>query len=124
MSLIFYAIAIVQLEDEIKFTDKYKSNICLPDSTHTVSPTQNCYINGWGFTDAAGKKRPDMLQSSMLKLIPRPTCNLKEAYNGRIRKGELCAANARDTSISCSKDKGGDQGSSVVCRTNGKVVMN
>ena len=112
------------MEDEIKFTDKDKSNICLPDRAHTVGPTQNCYINGWGFTDAAGKKRPDVLQSSMLKLISRATCNLKEAYNGHIRNGELCAANVRDTSISCNKDKGGDEGSSVVCRTNGKTVLN
>ena len=63
-------------------------------------------VTGWGFTEEFGKKYK-RLQQAELPWQQQKTCNLKQAYNGKVLSTMLCGGERMGGPDACDGDSGG-----------------
>ncbi|XP_023418167.2 transmembrane protease serine 11C-like [Cavia porcellus] len=87
----------------------YSSNIrraCLPEAAYKFPPNSDVVVTGWGTLKSDGTS-PNVLQKGLVKIIDNKTCNSKEAYDGAVTAGMLCAGFLKGRVDACQGDSGG-----------------
>ncbi len=80
--------------------------IPLAQGGEELQPCQKLEVTGWGRTAELGVAAT-ILQKGEVPLVDNATCNAKDAYNGAIKPGMMCAG-YRDGGVdSCQGDSGG-----------------
>jgi len=79
--------------------------IPLVPATTVVPVGQPLEVSGWGKTETASTSA-DLLKATV-PYVDTSTCNEKEAYDGRIKPGMLCAGRREGGADSCNGDSGG-----------------
>jgi secreted trypsin-like serine protease len=64
------------------------------------------FVSGWGQTREGGANS-DVLRHVGVQVVPRVTCNAREAYNGAIKKSMFCAGFQEGNKDACQGDSGG-----------------
>ncbi|KFW78474.1 Hepatocyte growth factor activator, partial [Manacus vitellinus] len=81
--------------------------ICLPES-NTVFPDQlKCQISGWGHKHENITGYSDVLQESLVPLIPEEKCRSPEIYGTELTENMFCAGYFDSKSDACQGDSGG-----------------
>jgi secreted trypsin-like serine protease len=62
---------------------------------------------GWGNTSPTGSAFPALAQEVGVPLVSNEVCNAKDAYNGEITAGMMCAGFSAGGKDSCQGDSGG-----------------
>ncbi len=80
--------------------------IPLAQATQELKPCQLLEVTGWGRTGEGGPAS-ESLQKGEVPYVENATCNVKEAYDGKVESGMMCAG-FRDGGVdSCQGDSGG-----------------
>lgn len=102
-------IALMQVNEEIKFTD-YIQPICILPPSQTTNlenePHHVCIAIGWGTLEHDTNRRPDELHQVRLPLVNKKACiKSYQRYYSKIRNFHICSgATGKDT---CQGDSGG-----------------
>ncbi|NXS52762.1 ACRO protein, partial [Brachypteracias leptosomus] len=80
---------------------------CVPDASLRVSELSNCYVSGWGSTEARAVRTTDVLQEAKVQLIDVQLCNSSRWYRGVIHSHNLCAGYPQGGIDTCQGDSGG-----------------
>uniref|UniRef100_A0A8B9PHZ0 HGF activator n=1 Tax=Apteryx owenii TaxID=8824 RepID=A0A8B9PHZ0_APTOW len=81
--------------------------ICLPES-NTVFPEQSkCQISGWGHKHENISDYSDVLQETLIPIIPEEKCRSPEVYGTEISENMFCAGYFDSKSDACQGDSGG-----------------
>ncbi|NWH97416.1 HGFA factor, partial [Tichodroma muraria] len=81
--------------------------ICLPES-NTVFPDQlKCQISGWGHKHENVSGYSDVLQETLVPLIPEEKCRSPEIYGTELTENMFCAGYFDSKSDACQGDSGG-----------------
>ncbi|XP_068870646.1 hepatocyte growth factor activator isoform X2 [Aphelocoma coerulescens] len=81
--------------------------ICLPESD-TIFPDQlKCQISGWGHKHENISGYSDVLQETLVPLIPEEKCRSPEIYGTEITENMFCAGYFDSKSDACQGDSGG-----------------
>ena len=93
--------------------------VCLP-ATHVageqpgpgiqtiVNGTGNCFVAGWGLTDADDpNSSAPKLQEVAVEILNSTTCNATDSYNGTLFSSMFCAGSFSGGFDSCQGDSGG-----------------
>jgi trypsin len=84
-----------------------------------LKPCQLLEITGWGAIKEGHQVGSETLQKAEVPLVDNDTCNAKDAYNGAIKPGMMCAG-YRDGGIDACQ---GDSGGPLVLRGNDGPVL-
>ncbi|KAM6136046.1 LOW QUALITY PROTEIN: hepatocyte growth factor activator [Phoenicopterus ruber ruber] len=88
--------------------------ICLPEN-NTVFPDQfKCQISGWGHRHENISGYSDVLQETLVPIIPEEKCRSPEIYGTEISENMFCAGYFDSKSDACQGDSGGP----LACETN------
>ncbi|NXS62482.1 ACRO protein, partial [Brachypteracias leptosomus] len=87
---------------------------CVPDASLRVSELSNCYVSGWGSTEARAGRSPDVLQEARVNLLNVHLCNSTHWYRGAVHPHNLCAGYPQGGIDTCQGDSGGP----LMCRDN------
>ncbi|XP_039236864.1 acrosin-like [Pipra filicauda] len=79
---------------------------CLPGPTVKVSAL-NCYVAGWGATEAKTVAQASVLKEAKVLLIDTQLCNSTDWYGGRIQDDNVCAGQPEGGMNTCQGDSGG-----------------
>ncbi|NXC59602.1 HGFA factor, partial [Aleadryas rufinucha] len=92
--------------------------ICLPES-NTVFPDQlKCQISGWGHKHENISGYSDVLQETLVPLIPEEKCRSPEIYGTELTENMFCAGYFDSKSDACQVMLGGDSGGPLACEEN------
>jgi secreted trypsin-like serine protease len=81
--------------------------IPLAQGGEALRPCEMLEVTGWGAIKEDGTAAATILQKAEVPLVDNATCNAKDAYNGAVKAGMMCAG-YRDGGIdSCQGDSGG-----------------
>ena len=82
--------------------------IPLAQPTQEIKPCELLEVTGWGRT-SEGEDKPasETLQKGEVPYIENATCNAKDAYDGAIKPGMMCAGFREGGVDSCQGDSGG-----------------
>uniref|UniRef100_A0A8C9UHR5 HGF activator n=1 Tax=Serinus canaria TaxID=9135 RepID=A0A8C9UHR5_SERCA len=81
--------------------------ICLPES-NTLFPDQlKCQISGWGHKHENISGYSDVLQETLVPLIPEEKCRSPEIYGTELTENMFCAGYFDSKSDACQGDSGG-----------------
>ncbi len=81
--------------------------IPLAQGGEDLLPCQKLEVTGWGTIKEEGTEAATILQKAEVPLVDNATCNAKDAYDGAVKPGMMCAG-YRDGGIdSCQGDSGG-----------------
>ncbi|XP_048797381.1 hepatocyte growth factor activator isoform X1 [Lagopus muta] len=81
--------------------------ICLPES-NTIFPDQfKCQISGWGHKHENITGYSDVLQETLVPIIPEEKCRSPEIYGTEISENMFCAGYLDSKSDACQGDSGG-----------------
>ncbi|XP_069084289.1 ovochymase-1 isoform X2 [Pleurodeles waltl] len=91
------------------------SIVCLPEKNEQPSLTSECFVTGWGLTNATGNAFSTVLQQASVSLISNEECILY--WDVDVNPINICT---RKPGSSCMGDSGGP----LICKSNGfyKVV--
>ncbi|KAF4796499.1 HGF activator [Turdus rufiventris] len=81
--------------------------ICLPDSNTTFSNQFKCQISGWGHKHENISGYSDVLQETLVPLIPEEKCRSPEIYGTELTENMFCAGYFDSKSDACQGDSGG-----------------
>ncbi|NXC43771.1 ACRO protein, partial [Penelope pileata] len=104
-------IALLELAQPARCSN-YIQLACVPDTTLRVSELTECYISGWGVTQARSAATPNVLQEAKVQLIDVSTCNGSRWYAGAILSHNICAGYPQGGIDTCQGDSGGP----LVCK--------
>jgi secreted trypsin-like serine protease len=89
---------------------KYASTgdiIPLAQPGQQIKPCEFLEVTGWGQTAERNEAASEVLQKGEVPYVDNATCNAKDAYDGQIKPGMICAG-FRDGGVdSCQGDSGG-----------------
>ncbi|XP_014809367.1 PREDICTED: acrosin-like [Calidris pugnax] len=86
-------IALLELDHPVQCS-YYVQLACVPDASLRVSELKNCYVSGWGSTNARSSRQPDVLQEAPVHLLDTHLCNSSRWYAGAVHSNNLCAGYA------------------------------
>ncbi|XP_032530618.1 acrosin-like [Chiroxiphia lanceolata] len=98
-------IALVELTKPFECTPSIQL-ACLPGPTVKVSPL-NCYVAGWGDTEAKTVAQARPLKEAKVHLIDTQLCNSSDWYGGIVEADNVCAGHAKGGMNTCQGDSGG-----------------
>ncbi|XP_045513880.1 serine protease snake-like isoform X2 [Pieris brassicae] len=107
----YFDIAIIELMDQVKFSDLIQP-ACLWTASNIGTLGKEATITGWGVTETAGKTTSPELQAVLLDFIDSNDCDrLLMKYRSRQWHGldahQLCAGKLAGGADSCKGDSGG-----------------
>ncbi|XP_065603643.1 acrosin-like [Cyrtonyx montezumae] len=109
-------IALLELDLPVWCSD-YIQLACVPDASLHVDELTECYISGWGVTQARSAQpaqTAEILQEARVQLIDIQRCNSSRWYGGAVHPHNLCAGYPQGGIDTCQGDSGGP----LVCRDN------
>ncbi|XP_014813955.1 PREDICTED: acrosin-like isoform X2 [Calidris pugnax] len=106
-------IALLELDHPVQCS-YYVQLACVPDASLRVSELKNCYVSGWGSTNARSSRQPDVLQEAPVHLLDTHLCNSSRWYAGAVHSNNLCAGYAYGLIDTCQGDSGGP----LMCKDN------
>ncbi|NXN94630.1 ACRO protein, partial [Rhinopomastus cyanomelas] len=104
-------IALLELDQPV-LCGYYVQQACVPDASLHLAQLGNCYVSGWGSTNARSGNSPLLLQEAQVYLIDLNTCNSSQWYQGALHSHNLCAGYPQGGIDTCQGDSGGP----LVCR--------
>ncbi len=81
--------------------------IPLAQGGEELKPCQKLEVTGWGTIKEGGTEAVTILQKAEVPLVDNATCNAKDAYDGKIKAGMMCAGYREGGIDSCQGDSGG-----------------
>ncbi|XP_034723549.1 transmembrane protease serine 5 isoform X2 [Etheostoma cragini] len=99
-------IALMKLRTPLNFSDTIRP-VCLPQYDYDLPGGTQCWISGWGYTQADGVHSPDTLKEAPVPIISTKKCNSSCMYNGEITPRMLCAGYTEGKVDACQGDSGG-----------------
>ena len=81
--------------------------IPLAQGGEALPPCQMLEVTGWGAIKEEGTAAATILQKAEVPLVDNATCNAKDAYDGAIKPGMMCAGYREGGIDSCQGDSGG-----------------
>ncbi|XP_017583191.1 hepatocyte growth factor activator isoform X2 [Corvus cornix cornix] len=81
--------------------------ICLPESDTIFPDLLKCQISGWGHKHENISGYSDVLQETLVPLIPEEKCRSSEIYGTEITENMFCAGYFDSKSDACQGDSGG-----------------
>ncbi|XP_061331944.1 acrosin-like [Pezoporus flaviventris] len=107
-----FDIALLELDQPVQ-CGYHVQLACLPDATLRLSQLSECFVSGWGATEArTGASSPSALQEAKVPLINVKLCNSSQWYRGAIKRHNLCAGYPQGGIDTCQGDSGGP----LMCR--------
>ncbi|QPF82268.1 serine protease [Bradyrhizobium genosp. L] len=94
-------IAVLKLTRAVKLGESIK----LPLPTLDIPPNSNATVSGWGAVVAYGAMTDRLLKADV-PVVDNDTCN-RDAYNGDVKIGMLCAGYREGGVDACQGDSGG-----------------
>lgn len=101
-------IALIELEDEVKFNENVQP-VCLPPKSHSYRDGTPAFVSGWGYTKYRGTL-PNTLHIVGVPLINKSKCQQmydKARIMRRISDNVICAGYEEGGKDSCEGDSGG-----------------
>ncbi|NXS21182.1 HGFA factor, partial [Mystacornis crossleyi] len=92
--------------------------ICLPDSNTVFPDHLKCQISGWGHKHENISGYSDVLQETLVPLIPEEKCRSPEIYGTELTENMFCAGYFDSKSDACQVMLGGDSGGPLACEKN------
>jgi secreted trypsin-like serine protease len=81
--------------------------IPLAQGSEELKPCQMLEVTGWGAIKEAKQAGAETLQRAEVPLVDNATCNAKDAYDGAINAGMMCAGYHEGGIDACQGDSGG-----------------
>uniref|UniRef100_A0A8C3QKH2 HGF activator n=1 Tax=Cyanoderma ruficeps TaxID=181631 RepID=A0A8C3QKH2_9PASS len=81
--------------------------ICLPESNTVFPDDVKCQISGWGHKHENISGYSDVLQETLVPLIPEKKCRSPEIYGTELTENMFCAGYLDSKSDACQGDSGG-----------------
>jgi secreted trypsin-like serine protease len=101
-------IALMELRDPLPTGLQIKKiELLTPGEEGGLTDTSVFTVTGWGATTEGGSVVRDLRYLDALPFVSRTTCNLPQAYDGRITPNMLCAGVRVGGMDSCQGDSGG-----------------
>uniref|UniRef100_A0A4W4G2E8 trypsin n=1 Tax=Electrophorus electricus TaxID=8005 RepID=A0A4W4G2E8_ELEEL len=94
-------IALLKLDRPAIINDKVLP-VCLPEKDYIVPSGTECYITGWGNTDAGEK---GILKETGFPIIENKICNSRFYLNNQVKEHEMCAGDTEGGTYSCQVTK-------------------
>ncbi|KAL2096546.1 hypothetical protein ACEWY4_008694 [Coilia grayii] len=98
-------IALMKLQEPLQVSDSLRP-ICLPNVDMDFTPSQPCWILGFGRTSEGGATSSNLMEAQV-SLIDTAQCNSSGVYNGKISDSMICAGRLAGGVDRCEGDTGG-----------------
>jgi secreted trypsin-like serine protease len=112
-------VAILKLASPVQFSE-YVQPICLPTEGQQPEDPNQCYAVGWGRISNDNSTTADVLQQTLLPVLPDSDCSSSEVwastYNSDVM---LCAGYLNGAKSTCQGDSGGP----LVCQDGGHFTL-
>lgn len=110
-------IGVIRLAESAVF-NSYVQPIAYPEATDEFTPSDVCFISGWGRTDGLDPmSAPMTLQKTDMNVVTMSTCQL--TWGSYIKTSHICINDKNLDSSACMGDSGGP----FVCERGGSYVL-